>query len=206
MSSNVLLCSTEFLKDNISINHEIDSNLLEPAILLAGDKYIMPILGSTLYNKILDDVRSATISGNYSALTATYIRPALMHWAVYEVLPFINLRVTNINVGKKSNESTEPATLEELNFIARREFDTAAFYSERLTRYLVANSSLFPEYLNYQAGADTIAPSPTQYFNGLHIPSFFPYAGGTTFGQMFANSVQYRAWLTGLAARTPWTF
>lgn len=203
MSSNVLLISTEYFKANTSVNHEVDADIIEPAILMSADKYILPILGSALYNTILDQVRAGTITGSYSALTATYIQPALAHWTLYEVLPFLNFRVTNINLGKKSNDTTEASSIEEVNFVCRRCFDTAGFYSERLTRYLRANESTFPEFSNPGQGADTIAPVPTSYFSGIHIPYGF---GGGSFGADAASLTQLRAYMSGLASRTPWSF
>lgn len=86
MSKNVLLIDENILKERTAIHGNIDPKLLYPEIKAAQDMYIEPILGSALYNKIINEVDAGTITGTYKALLDDYIIDALC-WYIVSALP-----------------------------------------------------------------------------------------------------------------------
>ena len=46
-------------KKDTALGGSVDDNLIMPYILLAQDMYILPILGTDLYNKLKTDIQSA---------------------------------------------------------------------------------------------------------------------------------------------------
>lgn len=184
--TNVALISLEYFRQNTPANYNIDDDILQPIILMAGDRYVLPVLGTNLYNKIRNDITGNTLSGNYQSLLEIYVQPFLKEYVMYEALPFIAFRLTNKNVAKKSSDTSEPADLEEINFLSRRIFDNAGYFAERCTRYLRANEGSFPEYYDTSGGSDTLAPRPTQYFSGIHIPGVLP--------SQFSNMGDFLVW------------
>ena len=52
----------------------------------------------------------------------------------------------------------------------QKAFNNGAYYAQRAIQYLKANTASFPEVISPVSAADTIRPTFTQYFNGIHIP------------------------------------
>ena len=52
----ILLISAETLKQNTTISQSVDDNLIHPVIMLAQDKYILPVLGTDLFEKLKTEV------------------------------------------------------------------------------------------------------------------------------------------------------
>ncbi len=65
MSKNILLISETILKERTKLHSNVDPKLLFPDIKVAQDMYIEPLLGTALYNKILDDINAGTLTGAY---------------------------------------------------------------------------------------------------------------------------------------------
>ena len=171
MAARVLFLTTQYLKDNLPINDNLDNEIIHPVIARSQDRYLLPILGSTLYNKLLNDISGGTLTAQYKDLVDNFIQPCLKEFVFAESIPFINYRFTNKNVAKKSSDNSEPADMSEVDVLVQSARDMGEFYAERLTRYLWANAYYFPEFSHIDATADTIPPQPTSYFNGIHIPN-----------------------------------
>ena len=172
MAANTLFFSADYLKTNSPIPNNTDSELLVPFIILAQEKYILPNCGTALYNKIITDIQTNSLSGNYETLMQTYIQPCLVYYVQFEALPFIASQLTNIGVSKKSSDNSTPAEPGEVKDLEMKVLQSANYYSNRMIRYLRANESLFPEFVQYGTGVDTIPPVSDQYFSGIGIPPF----------------------------------
>lgn len=172
--TRVEFISQDYLKQNSPIQFDIDGSLLRPIVLTSTDRYILPIIGSPLYDYLQNQITANTLSAQYKTLMDRYIQPTLTQFVVYESLPFISFKLTNKNVSKNSGDNSEPVDLEELKLLSERVWANATFYAERMTRYLMANQSLFPEYYQLTGNLDTYPPQPSQYFSGLHIPGIIP--------------------------------
>lgn len=62
--------------------------LLLPYIKVAQDIHIHQLLGTDLYDKIANDISTSSLGGNYKTFTDEYIQPVLIHYSLYECLPF----------------------------------------------------------------------------------------------------------------------
>ncbi len=174
MQVNTLFCSVDWLKANTPLELNIDSELIRPVLLNAQYFHIYPQLGTGLYNRICSDVTGGTLSGDYLTLMNVYITPCLKEAAVLELLPYLAYHLNNKSVGKRKSDTTDPATLDELYYLAETCRSNTGFYKERLKRYLIANTDKFPEYNNPGPGADTIPPVRETYFSGFHIAGYLP--------------------------------
>jgi sorbitol-specific phosphotransferase system component IIC len=84
----------------------------------------------------------------------------LTHYIVHLVLGFLLLSMIT---GKTL--SYDLLKLEE------RFKDNAEWYSQRITNYLLENSTLYPLYLSPGNGIDTIIPKKTMYSSGMYLGS-----------------------------------
>lgn len=171
MSANTLLISIDMLKQRTSIHDNIDPKLIYPEIKAAQDMYIHPILGTSLYNKIVSDVGSATISGVYKSLLDDYIVDALCWFVVSAIPEIISFQFYNKGVVRKSGDNTELPTMSDLVSISDKYRVRAEWYAERLNKYLKQNatSSNLQEYWSPGAGLDTIVPEANSYSMPVYL-------------------------------------
>ena len=164
---HTLFISTDRLKKDSALGGSVDDNLLLPYILMAQDRYILPILGTDLTNKLISDIQGSSLSGNYLTLLQTYIQPALVQFAFATVLPFLRLRMVNNSVVTMSSEQGGTVSHEELKPLINASIDHGEFLRERLIEYISNNTSSFPEYSS-NTGAD-INPTTQNYYAGLNL-------------------------------------
>ena len=167
---NTMFINLEYFRQNTPVNHNVDGEFLQPIIVNSQYLHLLPIMGTALYNRVSNDIDADILSGTYKTLTDYYIQPATKEWALYEALPFINFHLTNKNVAKKDSDNSTAANLDELNMLVERTRNNAEYYSTRLSRYLLANTDIFPEYLSGSSRMDTIIPTAEDYFSGIHVP------------------------------------
>tara|TARA_R110002126_G_scaffold291202_1_gene450926 strand:- start:429 stop:1004 length:576 start_codon:yes stop_codon:yes gene_type:complete len=167
----VLFISEDKLKDSTAINMNIDVQFLLPYVRIAQKKYVETKLGSNLFEAIQGMISGGTIgnvaNANYKTLLDDYVADMLVHYAFYEVLPFLRYKVQNNNVVSKTAENSNPLSRTEAQDLRSEISNTAQFYTERLVDYLCNNSSLFPEY-STNTGAD-VNPDSNAYYQGMNL-------------------------------------
>ena len=172
MSQNVLLISDEILKDRTTIHGNIDAKLLYPEIKAAQDMYIHPILGTALFDKIIDDIdTTGTTTGAYKTLLDDYIVDALLYYTLASLPEALSYQFWNKGVVRKQGDNTELPTMSELIDISNRYRIRAEWYAERMNKYLkqTASSSTLPEYLSPGDGIDTINPENVSYTMPIYL-------------------------------------
>jgi hypothetical protein len=163
----VLFISEDKLKRSTTINGNVDVELLRPYMKVAQDLHIWTKLGSKLYEKIQDEIKADTLTDPYLKLVNDYIQDALVHWTLYEAIPFLGYKIMNKDIVRQTSETSQTAPLDEINFLRNTVMNTAEWYTERLIDYLCENNHLFPEF-NTNTGAD-LRPSRNNYNNGMNL-------------------------------------
>jgi hypothetical protein len=171
--NRVLWTTPQFVKDNSVINDNVEDGILRKCISTAEDKYLHPIIGTSLTTAINTYISLYVSSGNtiptnYKLLIDDYIVPTLLEYTVYEYVPF-SYKFRNKGISRQSSPDSIPADIGELSYLRNNIKDTAEFYGERLTTYLRNNSNLFPEYLTSTAG--DIQPAKGVYSSNIFIPN-----------------------------------
>jgi hypothetical protein len=149
----------------------VDVAFLLPYVKISQEKYIKTKLGTNLYVAIQGMISGGTIgipaNANYKTLLDDYIADVLVHYAFYEVLPFLRYKVQNNNVVSKTADNSTPLTRAEAQDLRSEISNTAQFYTERLVDYLCNNTSLFPEF-STNSGAD-VNPDSNAYYQGMNL-------------------------------------
>ena len=144
---NTLLISEAKLKAFTDINNNLDPSLIKSTIREAQIIHITRLLGTKLYDKIIDDVDAGTLTGNYKSLVDDYVQDALLYWSYYESLESIYLRPRN-NGLLQPQGGDNALSVDMIVYDKKRRSvkNKAEYFSERLVDYLCFNNSLFPEY------------------------------------------------------------
>ena len=172
--TRTLFISPQFIKDNTVVNDSVDTNIIQKSIRTAMDKYIHPLIGSEMYEALIDKINTGSITGTtnaaYKTLLDEYVIPVTIEYSVYELVPFANYKFRNKSISTQNSPDSTSAGLDELAYIRQNILDTAQFYGERLVSYLIKQSSasVFPEYFTWTQG--DIPPAKGDYFGGIHIP------------------------------------
>ena len=166
----VLFVSEDTIKKSTTINGNVDVELLLPYIKVAQDIHIHQLLGTDLYDKIQADITGGTLTGNYQSFTDDYIQPVLIHYALFECLPFLSYKIMNKDIVRKISETSTPASLEDIKYMREIVKNTAEYYATRLVDYLCNNNELFPEYTTNSNG--DLAPTKDTYFSGIVLDKY----------------------------------
>jgi hypothetical protein len=147
--TDVLLISEAKVRQFTDINQSVDTELIKNNIRTAQDYYLQSIIGTNLYNKLTDDVKAGTLTGNYQTLLDDYIQDYLLYAAYYETLESIYLRPRNNGLLRPNGgENSDPVDKDLYNMKRQSVENKMAYYSERLTNYIIEEESLFPELSN----------------------------------------------------------
>ena len=164
---HTLFISTTRIKKDTALGGSVDDNLLLPYILMAQDRYILPILGTDLYDKLISDIQGSSLAGDYLTLLQTYIQPALVQFSFSVVLPFLRLRFVNNSVVTMDSEQGSSVSHEDLKPLINASMDQGEFLRERLIDYIQNNTSSFSEYSS-NTGSD-LQPTTQNYYAGLNL-------------------------------------
>jgi hypothetical protein len=170
-SKNILFVSRNDIVKRTVIGGNIDPEKIIPFVKTAQDKYILIPLGTVLYSRLQEDVKNGTLTGQYKTLMDEYIVDCLVHYAMVESLPFLAYTFGNGSIVKMTDaeQGTSPSK-NDIDFLLQKELQTAQFYAERLVNYLIAYSSIYPEYLATTGFSDNVFPDKgQQYRNGWVI-------------------------------------
>jgi len=157
--TTVQLISEAKIREFTDMNNNVDSKLISNAIREAQDIDLQRLLGTLLYNKILSDVQSNTLTGAYKTLVDDWIQNFLLYATYYNTLEFIYMRPRNNGLltptGGENSESVDRAMY---NVKRQSVQNKREFYAEKLTDYLIENQNSYPEIsenvLLYQQVAD----------------------------------------------------
>jgi len=164
---HTLFISTDRIKRDTSIGGSVSDQLLFPYILMAQDRYILPVLGTDLYNKLISDIQGSSLAGAYLTLLQTYIQPSLVQFSYATVLPFLRLRMVNNSIVTMTSEQGSSVSHSDLKPLINASMDHAEFMRQRLIDYISNNTSSFPEYSS-NTGAD-LSPTTNNYYAGLNL-------------------------------------
>ena len=170
MSLNVLLISADMVKDRTAIHTNIDEKLLFPTIKICQDMYIHPLLGSTLYNKIVTEIEAESITGDYKTLLDDYILDCLCWYVLSESIFDTTYQIWNKGMVKKSGDNSETLGVDELEAMRNRYRIRAEWYGERLKNYLQTRSTntFLPEY-TMNTACDDIPPESSSFSMPVYL-------------------------------------
>lgn len=144
--TDTLIISEAKLRQFTDINDNLDSRFITSAVIESQDIHIQRIIGTLLYNKIMSDIDSDSLSGNYKSLVDDYIQPSLLYWSYYECLEAIYIRPRNNGLlrstGGDNSESVDLTIYEKKRQSVKNK---AEWYSEKLTDHLIEYQGNFPE-------------------------------------------------------------
>ena len=184
--SQALFVSSNRLKRDTAIGGSVDEDLIRPYVFMAQQRWILPVLGTKLYEKIAADIEGGSVTGVYETLLEDYIIPATVQYSFVQLVPFLRLRFVNNAVVIMNSEQSQAASYDDLKPLMDQALDMAQFYRERLIDYINDNTSSYPEY-NTNTGSD-LSPTTSNYTQGLNLDRVY-------------TDLRYEAFLSAIGAK-----
>lgn len=169
MSLNILFINEELVKNRTAISHGIDGKQILPVIKLAQDKYLMPALGTSLFNRLQEGVSNNDLNTDEKTLLNDYITDTLLWFTIGEMVMSTAYQFFSKGVFQKTSEESNAPSKGQLELLQRNYMSNGEFYKTRLIDYLRENSELFEQYLNYGSGFDVIAPQVKAYTSPIFL-------------------------------------
>lgn len=167
--ARVLLISEKTLKQNSVINNNVDGMYILPAIEYSQDAGLQPLIGTKLYNKLMDLVESGiTEATDYKYLLDEYITPYLINKVTSEIQIPLTFKLRNQGVVQQTGDNTYAPSMKDTQYVIQNYENKANFYGNRLSDYLRANKSKYPEYCSVDSCADMHSDSGA-YKTGIYL-------------------------------------
>lgn len=168
MANITLLISETYLKQGTVLNENADIKVVEPNIKLAQDLYIHTTLGTDLYNAILSQVSSSTLTAANETLLTDWIKPCLKHYVLYELGRDLLYKWMNKGVVTKSSDNSQPVDHSVINQIRQEYKDIAEWYRENMIKFLCHNEVDYPLYTQNNT-SDKLKPRKNGYSSPLYL-------------------------------------
>lgn len=162
---NTLFISVNTIKERTGLHANVDEKLVLPEIMTAQDMYILPALGTGLYNRLQDGIDNNDLTADETDLLDSYITNCLVYFVMSELPMGLSYQFYNKGVVRKTSDNTETPSAQDMIDVANRYKARAEFYKQRLVKYLKQSSTItkFPLYNNPGNGVDTIRPDHEAY-------------------------------------------
>jgi len=163
-----LLISDSDVKSFTSMDGNIDPDLIMPLINAAQDTEIERLIGSALLTKLKTEVENDTLAGDYLILLENYLKPTLAWFTFSYFIPFNAYQYNNKGIFKHSSESSITPEKNEIDYLREKAATQATHYANRMTKWLCAFSSSFPEYQELEEGGK-YPDKGSQYAGGINL-------------------------------------
>jgi len=165
-----LIVMPSVIKQRTALHTNVDDKLIYPEIKAAQDMYVMPLLGSALFNKIIADIKAGTLAGDYKTLVDNYIIDMICNYVLSEMPESINYQFWNKGVATKTTEDSNTPSMSEMYSIVAKYKNRAEHYSKRCRMYLIENApTKFREYINIPGGVDVVVPDRTSFSSPIYL-------------------------------------
>ena len=169
---DILFVSPENIYERSAIHKNIDSKMIVPEIKAAQEMYLLPVLGTALYERLQDAILDDCLDDDEQTLLRDYIRDPLIHYTISELAPALSFQLWNKGLTRKTTENSEAVSSSEIDDFTAKFKNRAEWYLERLIRYLIEEAGSgrkFQEYINPGSRVDTFVPKRTSFEIGIYL-------------------------------------
>ena len=144
MGLTTILIKQEELTRNTLIGGNVDVDRYLQAIKACQNLLIKPILTTTLYNKIVGDYETNSLSGLYLEMFDDYIKEMIIHGSAEIYISQGAYIISNNGITKTKTESSETISKEEVDYLVEASRKLYRLYEEQFLDWIKLNP--VPEY------------------------------------------------------------
>jgi hypothetical protein len=141
--AKIHLISEKYIKENSTIDDNVDVSLIVPFIDVAQIQ-LKRLLGKELLNEVIAQVGSSTLSTENETLLDSYIQPYLLWLTLKEANPYLLYKYRNKSVAIQSAEFSNPVSRLELVTLTKEANNKANLYAYEMYEFLMDNQEDYP--------------------------------------------------------------
>jgi hypothetical protein len=149
------IISEKYLKENTVIENSVDDKLLRSSIKDAQQEELIPIIGSSLFDSLVDKMSGGTLSGQYKVLVDNYIIPMLEKYSVLNV----EAQITQKGVVQKDSDNSTHLSQSSFSYKHKLFENKAIRTKSNLMSFLKKNYSDFTELTTSDWYTENVSPS-----------------------------------------------
>jgi hypothetical protein len=137
--AELLFITPQEIAETTIVGGNVDFDKYVPCILETQLKTIEELLGSELYNKIVNDLEGAGLSGDYLILFNDYIKPITKNESVATYILISPYSLGNGGLFKRTFNGVETIDYKEVLNLSQRYSSIAQMYINRFHKWIEAN-------------------------------------------------------------------
>ena len=119
------------------VESNFDEQMLGQLIWDIQELYILPIVGTALYDELRTQIQAGTLTASNQTLLFEKINPALMWHLLSKGAHIFTYKIRNKGIVTQRSDNSQPATMSELDRMVKQFESFAQTYSDRLMKYLM---------------------------------------------------------------------
>lgn len=161
------------IKERTALHDNTDEKIIYPEIKIVQDTIIMPMLGSTLYKKILSLVEAGTINATiniwYRQLIDDYLADAISNFVLSELATTLNNQFYNKGVSTFRDEDSSQPNYQQLLQVRDKYKQQGEFYTMQCRKFIIKNTINYPEFTSIANGIDVTSPQNNIFTSSLYL-------------------------------------
>lgn len=173
---NAFLIDIATIKEHGYTHGNVGVELIAPTLRRVQDIELKAIIGSSLFNRLLDGVNNDNLNADETELLNTYIKDFLVSACDHKIVNHLIFQLRNSTAGSSKDSFAVPLSSAERTTLLDDLRNDKESYSQALANHLLEKRDLFPEYKEYSGGFDFVAPetnvkvSPISFGGGSRRP------------------------------------
>jgi hypothetical protein len=164
---NTLLISEETLKNDSLISENMDVSMIVPTLIAVQDMYILPVLGSRLFDGLKFRIYEDTLTNDDRFILDNYIKGAIINGVLSEGAITFVYKYMNKTVAQNGGENQQPTSLKEIQYLKTFYADRMQMYLTRLSHFLCHNDQTYPEFSANDF--PDVHPTKRAYSRGIYL-------------------------------------
>ena len=139
------LITEEYFKTYSPISENYNIKDIKPYFHVAEKLWIEPIIGTPLYEELLDEVEKDEVTPEHATLLLN-IYPLLSFAIVYESLPFVSYHLSQVGITKGKSENSDSVSIKDVNYISTQLRNQCETMKMLLKKFLDEHAEHYPLY------------------------------------------------------------
>ena len=139
------LITEEYFKAYSPISDNYNIKDIKPYFHVAEKLWIEPIVGTPLYEELLDEVEKDEVTPEHATLLLN-IYPLLSFAIVYESLPFVSYHLSQVGITKGKSENSDSVSIKDVNYISTQLRNQCETMKMLLKKFLDEHAEHYPLY------------------------------------------------------------
>lgn len=181
----IYFTSPTWIKTYTPIQNNVDELKISTQVQFASKAFIKPMIGSYFFDYLLTAYNNQTLTPDQTTLV-NKMQFAIGYRACGDLAIGLSYSITNKGIQVQNADNSESVEKDEIQFVSGYYKQQANFFEDELKKYLVQNSTLYPEFLS-ELNTDSNIKNSCNYLSYGHTNCGCGYCGKYTSTNNFTD-------------------